>query len=358
MAAKTDTKPTAAEIKADVEAALTALETADTLEKVDGLSDHIVDLLKGLRANQRVGLEMRRKEAVTKASERVKEATKAPSKAVAKPKASASWEDMEGGAAEARKLMDAGVERIRKGAEIGLKAADLFKEVANVIFEGRLRLLNKEGLPDITAKSDGAKQLSKDMFAKAKETVAEDQVDLLEFHASLAKGVSNRMQDVSVEFLRALSTTPMDEAAKSFPFLTDGTLDALVTAEGVEFPEGATPEDKVRWVYSMKGINLPSQTRAEVAKADRERKALEAKEAAKAAEEGTEEGEGEGSGEDAQHPHSPAEDKLVSTVDKMVKDAKRIGSQGKKADPEVKAAIKSKLDDLIRELALASAALS
>ncbi|WP_043390246.1 hypothetical protein, partial [Kitasatospora aureofaciens] len=112
-------------------------------------------------------------------------------------------------------------------------------------------------------------------------------------------------------------------------------------------------------VYSVKGISLPSQTRAEVAAEYRERKALEAKEAAKAAEEGTEgEGEGEGSEESAEHPHSPAEDKLLSTVDKMVKDAKRVGSQGKKVDPEVKAALKSKLDDLIRELALASAALS
>ncbi|MFD5308171.1 hypothetical protein [Streptomyces ardesiacus] len=359
MAAKSDTKPTTAEIKSDVEAALTAMETADSQEKVEGLSAHIKDLLKGLRANQRVGLEMRRKEAVVTAGERLAEAAKAQSKALAKPKASASWEDMEGGPEEAHRLMDAGVERIRKGAEIGLKAADLFKEVANVIFLGRLNLRNKEGLPDITAKSDAAKSVSKVMFAKAKESVSEDQVDLLEFHESLAKGVTNRMQDVSVEFLRGIATMSLEEAAKAFPFLTDGTLDKF--KDRLELMEDPTPEDLVRFVYAEHGISLPLQTRAEVAAEYRERKALEAKEAAKAAEEGTEgegEGEGEGTGEDAEHPHSPTEDKLLSTVDKMVKDAKRVGSQGKKVDPEVKAALKSKLDDLIRELALASAALS
>jgi hypothetical protein len=348
MAAKTTApaKPTTAEIKADVETALEALTTADTQEKVDGLSAQIQELLKGLRANQRVGLEMRRKDAVAKAGDRLKEAAKGSTAVVAK--ASASWKDMEGGEDEAQKLMAAGVERIQKGAEIGLKAADLFKEVANVIFEGRLRLKNKQGLPDITAKSQGARDLATEMFETAKANISAEQVDLLEFHASLKKGVQNRLGDVAVEFLRALATTPVEEAAKSFPFL-----------EGADLLDDQTPETLVRKVYADAGIQLPAQTRAEIAKADRERKALEAKASEQTgAGESEGEGEGEGSGEGAEDQHSPKENKLLTSAAKLVEDAKKLGKGTTGLSDEVKAELKAKVDAALAELAKASAALA
>ncbi|MFE1425396.1 hypothetical protein ACFW6C_07490 [Streptomyces fungicidicus] len=356
MAAKTTTdtpKPSAAEIKADVETALEAMATVDTQEKVDGLSAQIQESLKGLRVNQRVGLEMRRKEAVAEATDRIKKATKEeaakPSTEVAtKPKASSSWTEMKGGEEEAKKLMEAGVSRIREGAEIGLKAADLFKEVANVIFVGRLRLENKAGLPDITGRSQGARNLSTDMFTEAKKTVAEDQVDLLEFHASLAKGVQNRMTDVTVEFLRKLAGLSWEDAAELFPFLANGP---------EEGDENATPEDAVRKVYALSGIDLPTETRAELAA----RKRAEAKELENKKEEAPEGDSGEGEGEEEgtqEDTHTPAEEKLLADAAKLADTVKKLGAKGKKLEPELKAALKARLDDALKELAVASAALA
>jgi hypothetical protein len=355
MAAKTttDTKPSAAEIKADVETALEALTTADTQDKVDGLSAQIQESLKGLRVNQRVGLEMRRKEAVAEATDRLKEAAKPSTEVATKPKASASWMEMKGGEEEAKKLMEAGVSRIREGAEIGLKAADLFKEVANVIFVGRLRLENKAGLPDITGRSQGARNLSTDMFTEAKKTVAEDQVDLLEFHASLAKGVQNRMTDVTVEFLRKLAGLSWEDAAELFPFLAGEGVKRILAKMGPEAPEDADPETLVRYVYAQNGIDLPTETRAELAA----RKRAEAKELENKKEEAPE-GEGEGEGEGQEDTHTPAEEKLLADAAKLADTVKKLGAKGKKLEPELKAALKARLDDALKELAVASAALA
>ncbi|MFJ9961090.1 hypothetical protein [Streptomyces avermitilis] len=264
---KTETAPpaedaaperSAAEVTADIEAALTALETADSEEKIAGLEAQVRADLLALTANKRAPLSMRLTAGLAAARERLAK----PATTVAVTTMT-DWRDMEG----ANEVFNAGVKRIKEGIQLGAKAVDLFEQVANIIFEARLRIPYK-GAPDLHAKSAAGRQISIDMFDEVKKGIDDTEVDLLAFHEQLRKGVKNKMPDVTVGWLRALDESSDREVFEStFPMI----------AESVD--ESVKPQQAIReWYKSELGIDLPTKTRAEVAAAARARKLeLEAK---------------------------------------------------------------------------------
>lgn len=261
-------KPRSAdEVTADIETALTAMETADSVEKVTALEGQIrADFLE-LTANKRAPLSMRLTEGLSASLERLSKPAAELATVTTK-----DWRtEMDGGEKAAQELFTAGVERIKSGAELGKKAADFYKEVGNVIFEGRLRLRYK-GAPDLMARSQAARNLSADMFEEAKKGIDDDAVDLQEFHKSMQKGVNNRMGDILVEWLRAL-----DESSDREVF--DTTFPDIFAWLDDKGDTETKPSDAIREYYETAvGVSLTDMTRAERAALDRaKRKELEAK---------------------------------------------------------------------------------
>jgi len=259
--APANTKRTAAEVTADIKAALTAMETADNEGKIQGLEEQVRKDLLELTANKRAPLSMLLTGALTDARDRLAK----PAAALA-PVTSTDWRAEMADAAE---VEAAAVERIRETAKLGIEAAQKYEMIGNIILEGRLRLTYK-GLPDLHAKSRAAKQLSIDLFDAAKKGIDDAEVDLLDFHKELRKGVTNRSGDVLVKWLRALDeSSDRTVFEETFPMI----------AEAIHEGDDVNPSDAIRGFYKDNiGVELPTQTRAEKAVEDRKRKKeLEAK---------------------------------------------------------------------------------
>jgi hypothetical protein len=161
----------------------------------------------------------------------------------------ASYHDVEGVDA----LIAKGVKQARRAADQGLKTADMARQIAETLFDARLRMTQKDGLPDIVAQSKFTKNIAHDMFTQARQGVSEDDVDRWQTHASLAKAVRNRMSDVLVARLRGLEESP-----EGFP------------AEALERAREAHPDlsdtEAVYALYADHDVELPRKGRTELAR--------------------------------------------------------------------------------------------
>ncbi|MDJ0462000.1 hypothetical protein [Streptomyces sp. H27-C3] len=172
-------------------------------------------------------------------------------------------------------------ERITAAAEMVKEvAAQKFargKEVAEAIFDIRSHILDKEEDPDLTARSDQAKKASTSVYdtvlAGLPEEGTNESADIIrEAIGDIKKDVRNAMGDVVVGYVRSLDTTPEDPEELK-----------VVEAERAKFKKALDanpdlkPSEAIYKHYEKAGKALPSQTRAEIAKANREKKALEAK---------------------------------------------------------------------------------
>jgi hypothetical protein len=154
---------------------------------------------------------------------------------------------------------------VAKGSEMVRDlAASKFKggrEIANIIFDIRTRI-TKDGVPDLNADLDASKKKSAEVYDSVTENLPEEGTDanadgVRAEIASIRKSAQNAMNDVRVEYIRALDHSP-EEAAK-FAKLTEAKADAK-------------PSEVVAAYFDVTLL-----TRAEIAKAAREaKKALEA----------------------------------------------------------------------------------
>ncbi|WP_461005538.1 hypothetical protein [Streptomyces capparidis] len=184
------------------------------------------------------------------------------------------------------------------------------KEVAEAIFDIRTHILDKDGDPDLTARSDQAKKAATKVYDTVLEGLPEEGTDenadiIREAIGDIKKDVRNAMTDVLVGYVRSLDTTPDDPEELK-----------VVEAERARFKKALEafpdmkPSDAINAYYEKAGKALPTQTRAEIARANREKKALERKkieEAVAAGEISPEEAEATLSADGKEEEKSPRE---------------------------------------------------
>ncbi|QPB09784.1 hypothetical protein CPT_Shady_023 [Streptomyces phage Shady] len=120
-------------------------------------------------------------------------------------------------------------------------AQEAAKKVASAILDGRLRVTDKQGRPDLKGTRDASKKLAGRIYdAAAEKLIAEeygsDVADVDELLKGLKNKVSYQMSAVLPEFIRALDNSP-EEFAELFP--------------NMEVPEGKNPSDVVFDTYNI-----------------------------------------------------------------------------------------------------------
>ncbi|MFB8107292.1 hypothetical protein ACFC3O_31555 [Streptomyces sp. NPDC056007] len=156
-------------------------------------------------------------------------------------------------------LVTKGQNRIKELAVTKFKGG---YEIAEIILDIRTRISNKDGYPDLNADSEAAKKTTTTVFDGLLEGLPEEgedeNADAIRAEVeSIKKSYRNSMRDVRALYLRSLDNSP--EEAKKYAYALEAHPDKKASEAVAEFH----------------GYEL--RTRAELAKADRERKALERK---------------------------------------------------------------------------------
>jgi len=110
-----------------------------------------------------------------------------------------------------RELVNLGAHKFAEGARLHMKIKDTAIEVAKVILDQRVRIPNKDGIPDLKATSNAAKTVSRDTYQAAREDlmksgISEEEAD--KAIGKLIKSVQNNMKEVIFEYLGALDSNP------------------------------------------------------------------------------------------------------------------------------------------------------
>lgn len=147
-------------------------------------------------------------------------------------------------------LIEEGAKRVRSVVDAGIVMGDAAREVASTLLSARIKMRNRAGLPDLISTSKHTKNVASEMFAKAREHLAENDTERQLQHDAVAKTVRNRMQDILVEYLRALDNSPEE-------------MRTLYPQAALQFPT-LTPTEAVYALYEREGFQLPRRTRAEV----------------------------------------------------------------------------------------------
>lgn len=156
-------------------------------------------------------------------------------------------------------LVAKGQERIKELAVTKFKGGF---EIAEIILDIRTQIMNKDGHPDLNAESDAARKTTTNVFDGLLEGLPEEgeneNADAIRAEVdSIRKSYRNSIRDVRALYLQSLDTSP--EEAKKYAY--------ALAAHPDKKPSEAVAE--------FHGYEL--RTRAEIARADREMKALEAK---------------------------------------------------------------------------------
>lgn len=227
-------------------------------------------------------------------------------------------------------LVNMGAGKVSEGITLAKKASVTAREVATVLFDMRLHLANKQGVPDLKCASHEAKRASSDMYEAAKAAMPDDpDFDRDAAIKSLMRAVNFQMSDVVVGYVRALDNSPEELG----PF-----------AKVLEAHPNLSPSEAVRAFYKI-------SDKSEIEKA-RERRELASAAAAASDTEG--EGDGEkGSGDAVQ---SDAE-KLIALLDKCEKFMTSVVKGAGKLEDDEKASVKDRLSKLLDTGALGKAKL-
>lgn len=228
-------------------------------------------------------------------------------------------------------LISQGVGQVRDAVEAGIQTADKARVIATTLLDARLKMPNKAGLPDILGSSKFTKNIAHDMFTEARKGVADDDVDRVATHNSLAKAVRNRMSDVVVAYMRGLDKDPA-----TFP---------AMEAARARFPK-LTPTDAVYALYEAEGFKIPRKGRTELAREDARRKA-KALEALK---------KGQASPEDLE---SDSDDLAsdMEALERMERSFTRLTTRARDLPQEDRAALKAKINETIVALSAQAASL-
>lgn len=324
--------PTAAEKHATTREEITAnmervrsLAEAENTEGAEALSKETDGLIASLPAKERTKLRADLRKAATAAPQTV--IVPAPQAAEVATLETANYADAEG----VSDLVDLGAAKVTESVNLHLKGSQSAKAVAAVILDIRRRLTNKEGYPDLSARSDAAKKAASAMYQAAGAQITGDAYDVEESVKKMRRAVQLQMSDVMAEYLRGLDDS--EEEAAHFAKIMEGQ------------PEGTKVSQAVADHY---GLKLKGQI--ELAR----EKYQAAKELEAASGEGAE-GEGaEGEGEEAEGTEtaeSTPDERVEATVKKIMKDLKAAKPEDfEQASEEAKGAARKSLEEASKAL--------
>lgn len=232
-----------------------------------------------------------------------------------------SYHDVEG----VDEVVETGAEKVRQAVDTGMTAVDLSRQIAALLLTARLKMRNKAGLPDVISSSKYTKNIAADMYKKAREGIAPDDVHRWATHGSLEKAVRNRMSDVVVDLLRSLDAEP-----ERFP------KEALDQARA-RFPK-LSPTEAVYALYEEEGFALPRKGRTELAREDARKRAAMI-EAAK---------RGELPDDDETGDDVSAE---IEAVERLERSLTRIAHRAEERPAAEKAKLKARINEVIASLA-------
>lgn len=228
-------------------------------------------------------------------------------------------------------LISKGAKDLAEGVQLHIKAADTARNTAEVLLEMRLKMQNKEGTPDLAAKSNAAKQAAQAMYNAVREGGSlEDTYENRDAVKKLMRAVQYQMSDVVVKYVRSLDENP-DEAAKFAK--------AIAAA-----PAEVTAADAV---FAFYGINRESQ--AEIAvRREAEKRALAAgaQSAAVANPAEGDEDEGEGEGDNGTAAEVNPDEYAKALSHKFAKVSKGVNVHLiEAASDDIKAEVRGDLED-------------
>lgn len=164
-------------------------------------------------------------------------------------------------------LIETGVQYFSEGLELGLKLSEVGEKLAHVMLDVRIRIPNPDtGLPDLMADRKTTKNAASEVYARAKESIAYDDVDRQASHNTLVRATQNKTSDVLVGWLRSFDG-PDREASLSVA--------AELFGDRLEVADGESISEAVYALYARHGIELPRYGRTELARYDRRVKAIE-----------------------------------------------------------------------------------
>lgn len=186
-------------------------EAGEDAERAARLKDDAETLIKSLPTGERNAL---RKALDTAFKGGVEGGESAPATAVAKREPKPDLETKDYSTVEGvTELVGMGAERIREGVAAHAKASSTARSVAEVILDMRLRIHNKNGLPDLKASSQAAKDAAGAMYKAAGEKLDGTDEEIRQAVASMVKATQYQMSDVLVGYVRALDNSPEEFAA-------------------------------------------------------------------------------------------------------------------------------------------------
>lgn len=225
-------------------------------------------------------------------------------------------------------LVTLGATKVTESVNLHLKTSHTAKEVAAVILDIRRRIHNKDGHPDLTARSDAAKKAASALYQAAGSQLSGDEFEVTEAVKRMTRSVQNQMSDVMAEYLRGLDESP-EEAALFEPITKDRE-------------EGTTIAQAVAGHY---GLKLKGATEL----------AREKYEAAKAlgagADADADSEEGEEGAEGTESAAESADDRIAATVKKIMRNLKAAKPEDfEAASDEAKKEARTQLSDALEAI--------
>jgi len=266
-----DGKATLEQIDANIERAK-SLATAGNVEALKELSEETETLISSLTGTNSVAIRKEKRNAFSAASKVVEQVTV--------PQEVQDPYSIEG----VRELVDLGAEKFAEGVRLHIRMKDIAVDVAKVILEQRLRIPGKNGLPDLKATSHAAKQVSRDMYAKAGELFKAggnaDEEEVKDAISKLIKGVQNHMRSVINDYLLTLDENPEEAqrwelVAKSEQSKGQPLSEAVAATYGWELPKALeTGEGSGRSDATDTVIGYFTKAAGELSKAQKKVKTL------------------------------------------------------------------------------------
>ncbi len=300
----------AAEVKADVEKIIETIGGLNKTEgeKIDSLNKQAEDELLKVSANKRAGLRMQLKAAIAEAKDR-----KPGTALVLKPETKEVSE-----IAGYSEIVTNAANIVAEGIKGQVSAHESARKVAEAILDGRLRVINKQGKPDLKGDRKASKDLAKAIYDEAAAKLHAEQwgadasVDYETLEKQLKDKVQYQMTAVLPAFIYSLDNSP-EQFAELFP------AEAAALAEVKENdPESETkPSDLI---FDLYGVNRKSK--AELA-AERRAKAKELEAAKGDADAEGAEGEGEGD-EDSEDTEGAEKSPVLKLAESLGKNAKAL----------------------------------
>ncbi|MBJ6623625.1 hypothetical protein [Streptomyces sp. DHE17-7] len=263
---KTTEKPdTDAQISA-VHEWVDKIKGAETLDFITGAVTEAERIITALPTKHRTGLRKTVKDAKEARTEELKPADAPASTEVATRKETVDFNEIAG----VPELVEGGVKLFNEGLDLGLKLGNVGEKVAHTMLAIRTKITNPEtGLPDLMADRKTTKNAASAVYAKALESIADDDVARKDAHGSLVRATQNKASDVLVDWLRSFDgperLTSIDVLRDLFPEV----------AERAAEDDSLTLSEEIYSLYSAKGVELPRYGRTELARYDRRVKAIE-----------------------------------------------------------------------------------